>query len=170
VCFVFSKVKVAPLKCTTIPRLELMAAVLGLKVCKIVSSALNALMCQFQFWSDSTNVLWWIRGCSRSFRPFVAHRVGEIQSHPTPEQWRYISSKDNPADLLSRGIEVAALANNSLWWNGPPFLEEDKSDWPKTLIPLPAQNSSETCKSSNTTFVTQLSQLNLPSERLEART
>ena len=48
-CFVFSKVKVAPLKCTTVPRLELLAVVLGLKVSKIVSSALNVSLTQFQF-------------------------------------------------------------------------------------------------------------------------
>ena len=57
VCFVLSIVKVAPLQCTTIPRLELLAAVLGLKVSKIVSSTLNVSLTQFQFWSNSNNVL-----------------------------------------------------------------------------------------------------------------
>ena len=60
VYFVVSKVKVAPLKCTAIPRLELLTAVLRLKVSKNVSSTLNVLFTQFQFWSDSNNVLWWI--------------------------------------------------------------------------------------------------------------
>jgi len=155
VCFVLSKVKVAPLKCITIPRLELLAAELGLKVGKVISSALNASLCQFRFWSDSTNVLWWIRGNSRSFRPFVAHRVGDIQSLTNPDQWRYISSKNNPADVLSRGTEVTALADNKLWWRGPTFLERDESEWPKNPIPLPAQNSNETRKGSSKTFITQ---------------
>ena len=155
VYFVLSKVNVAPLKCITIPRLELLAAVLGLKVSKIVSSALNVSLTRFQFWSDSNNVLWWIRGCSRSFRPFVAHRVGDIQSHTSPEQWRYVSSKSNPADILSRGIEVAALANNDCWWSGPAFLKIDKSKWPETLVPLPPQTLNETRKKFNETFVTQ---------------
>ena len=64
VCFVLSKVKVASLKCITIPRLELIAAVLRLQLSKIVPLALNVSLAQFQFWSDSNNVLWWIRGCS----------------------------------------------------------------------------------------------------------
>ena len=81
VCFVLSKVKVAPLKCTANQRLELLAAGLGSKVSKIVSSALNVSLTQFQFWSDSNNVLRWIQGCSRSSHLFVAHRIGDIQLH-----------------------------------------------------------------------------------------
>ncbi|GFR20903.1 reverse transcriptase domain-containing protein [Trichonephila clavata] len=34
------------------------------------------------------------------------------------------SSKDNPADLLTRGISVDALSTNSKWWNGSSFLRE----------------------------------------------
>ena len=133
---------------------------LELKVSKIVSSALNVPLTQFQFWSDSNNVLWWIRGCSKSFRPFVAHRVGDIQSHTSPEQWRYVSSKSNLADILSRGIEVAALVTNDRWWSGPAFLKIDISKWPKTLVPLPAQTLNETRKKCNETFVTQINPAN----------
>ena len=79
VCFVLSRGRVAPLKCMTAPKLELMAAVVGLKVGKIVPAAMNCSLKCFYFWSDIMNVLWWIRGYSRSFKPFVAHRVGQIQ-------------------------------------------------------------------------------------------
>ena len=46
------------------------------------------------FWSDSMNVLWWIRGRSRIFKPFVANRVGEIQSLTNPKQWRFVPFRD----------------------------------------------------------------------------
>ena len=26
---------------------------------------------QMNFWTDSMNVLWWIRGCSKDFKPFL---------------------------------------------------------------------------------------------------
>ena len=53
-------------------------------------------------------VLWWIRGRSRQFKPFVANRVGEIQSNTDPEQWRYVPTGMNPADILSRGMGTGA--------------------------------------------------------------
>ena len=66
---VASKTLVAPLSATSIPRRELMGAVLSIaKVLKIDQSLLT-------LWSDSRNVLWWIRKSSHSFRPFVANRI-----------------------------------------------------------------------------------------------
>ena len=58
------------------------------------------------FWCDSLNVLWWIRGMSRKFKPFVGNRVGEIQSLTQPAQWRYLLSKENPVDLVSRELDL----------------------------------------------------------------
>ena len=76
---VASKSRVAPLKAVSITRLELMAAVLGLRLTESVASALDIPVSDVVFWSDSMTVLWWIRGRSRDFKPFVANRVGDIQ-------------------------------------------------------------------------------------------
>ena len=73
---VAAKTRVAPLAATSIPRLELMAAILGLRLTESVSRVYSGGLGQAVFWSDSMNVLWWIRGRSRIFKPFVANRVG----------------------------------------------------------------------------------------------
>jgi len=112
--FIAAKSKVAPLKSVTIPRLELMAANLGLKLAKSVCSALNSDIKNMTFWSDSMNVLWWIRGPSRKYKPFVANRVGEIQSETETKQWRYVSTSENPADLASRGFKLPELQSSDL--------------------------------------------------------
>ena len=119
---VASKTRVAPLSTTSIPRLELMAAVLGLRMTESISKTLNSALCQATFWSDSMNVLWWVRERSLSFKPFVANRVGEIQSLTNPKQWRFVPTKENPADLVPRGLQVSELASGEKWWNGPDFL------------------------------------------------
>ena len=98
----------------TIPRLELMAAKLGLKLAKSVCSALNSDIKSMTFWSVSMNVLWWIRGPSRKYKPFVANRVGEIQSETETKQWRYVSTSENPADLASRGFKLPELQSSDL--------------------------------------------------------
>ena len=87
-------------------------------------------MCRSTFWSDSANVLWWIRGRSRQLKPFVSNRVGEIQSHTNPDQWRHIPTKLNPADLLSRGIKATELSRSGVWWRGPDFLGDLEDTWP----------------------------------------
>ena len=86
------------------------------------------------FWSDSQNVLLGIHGHSRDFKPFVANRVGEIQTSTNPEQWRYIPTSLNPADILSRGMTAANLEHCDRWWKGPEFLKKSKDAWPAKVI------------------------------------
>ncbi|GFT96957.1 integrase catalytic domain-containing protein [Trichonephila clavipes] len=45
-------------------------------------------------------------------------------------QWGHCPGKDNPADLLSRGISAVKLAQNELWWHGPPWLKLTPDYWP----------------------------------------
>ena len=54
-------------------------------------------------------LLYWARGRSTKFTPFVANRVGEIKSLTNPEQWRHVPTKQNLADILTRGLSVSAL-------------------------------------------------------------
>ena len=77
------------------------------------------------------NVLCWIKARSRSFKPFVANRIGEIQSVSNPKQWHYVPTESNPADLISRGVPISQLQNDSVWWSGPLFLSLDETHWPK---------------------------------------
>ena len=127
---VASKTKVAPLHSISIPRLELMGAILGSRLAKSVANALSVETKSITFWTDSANVLWWIRGYSRAFKPFVANRVGEIQMSSGPEQWRYIPTTMNPADCLTRGVKLVEIMNLKLWWEGPEYLKENESLWP----------------------------------------
>ena len=98
---VAAKTSVAPNITTNIPRLELMGAVVGARLTNRIASTLDIPMSTAVFWSDSMNVLWWIRGRSRQFKPFVANRVAEIQSNSDLDQWRHVLTSKNPADLLS---------------------------------------------------------------------
>ena len=127
---VAAKTRVAPSISTSIPRLELMAAVVGVRLTTRISKVLEIQLSQSTFWSDSANVLWWIRGRSREFKPFVANRIGEIQSNTNPDQWRHVPTRLNPADCLSSGLKTTDLVKSKTWWEGPEFLIHTEDTWP----------------------------------------
>ena len=131
---VSSKTKVAPLQSVSVPCLELMGAVLGSRLATSISDALDMEKQSYTFWTDSANVLWWIRGYSRTFKSFVANRVGEIHSSSSPDQWRYVPTKLNPADYLTRGVKLMELVELRMWWEGPEYLKEDESQWPRNVV------------------------------------
>ena len=84
VAFVASKSKVAPLNAVSIPRLELMGAMLGLSLALSVGQGIDVGISDMKFWRDSMNVLYWIKKPSRSFKLFVANRVGELHDKTNP--------------------------------------------------------------------------------------
>jgi len=44
--------------------------------------------------------------------------------------WRHVPSPDNPADLLSRGVDPRNIICENMWWHGPHFLAEPEVHWP----------------------------------------
>ena len=46
-----------------------------------------------------------------------------------------MSGMDNPADCASRGLYPSDLIHHQLWWNGPPWLLLQSSDWPNNPPP-----------------------------------
>ncbi|XP_011884007.1 PREDICTED: uncharacterized protein LOC105571143 [Vollenhovia emeryi] len=112
-----SKSRIAPLKTLSIPRLELWGALLLAQLTNKVLSALPLTIDYIQYWIDSRIVLCWLRSCSRQWTPFVANRVAEIQRLTNIDSWRHVSSQDNAADPLSRGIMPNLLSELDLWWH-----------------------------------------------------
>ena len=119
---VMAKSRVTPLKPVTVPRLELTAAVVSTKISSFLQKELNYQDMQEFFWTDSRVVLGYISNEARRFHTFVANRVQAIRDHACPEQWRYVDTKDNPADDASRGLGANELIRSERWWNGRNFL------------------------------------------------
>ena len=127
--FVMAKALVAPLKKKSIPRLELMAAIVMSRLAKFIDVVMEGIECQ-HFWIDSQTVLTWIRSASASFKPFVSARIQEIQDTHPPfmDEFRYVPSTMNAADALTKPLPVREL---STWHEVPRFLLQHEDKWPQ---------------------------------------
>ena len=131
---IFSKTRVAPVKELSIPRLELLAVLLGSRVATFLEKELPVKLENTYLWSDSKCVLGWLNNSNGKLPKFVARRVQEIRSHKL--KFLYVGSSQNPADLASRGAGVADL-NRGAWWNGPSWLAGE-TEWPASHDPIEA--------------------------------
>ncbi|GBM75309.1 hypothetical protein AVEN_126684-1 [Araneus ventricosus] len=111
--------RVAPIKSVTIQRLELAACLLLSQLTRKVLNALKLKIDQVLLWTDSTVALSWIDTPPHLLKTFVSNRVAHIQELTKEYHWSHITSKNNPADLLSRGIDAQFLVNNQFWFQGP---------------------------------------------------
>lgn len=129
-----AKSKVAPVKVVTIPRLELCAAKLGSQLLQRVKKELQWESIAYFMWTDSEIVLAWLKATPNMYQTFVANRIAAIQEITPAHTWSHVSSKNNPADLVSRGISVDQLAKNHQWFYGPLFLYDTEETWPRKII------------------------------------
>ena len=122
---------VAPVKKKSIPRLELLGCLALSRIydtCRKILDFANINEAKKFLWVDSTTLLSWITTPPKQFRPFVSVRVAEIQETVGTRDFHYIRSSFNPADGLTRGIEMEQLQE---WLTGPPFLRTPEAEWPQ---------------------------------------
>ncbi|KAL0879576.1 hypothetical protein ABMA27_003305 [Loxostege sticticalis] len=139
---VLAKAKVAPLKVTSIPRLELQAAVMGSRMARAVIEEHDRKPVSRTFWTDSKTVLTWLRTGARSFKPFVAHRIAELEENTKTEEWRWVPTKLNVADDATRDVPKD-FNEDHRWFVGPSFLKEDRSTWPEEKKSVPETTGEE---------------------------
>ncbi|GFX46158.1 integrase catalytic domain-containing protein, partial [Trichonephila clavipes] len=120
-----SKSRVAPVKPITIPRLELCACVLLPQLLEKVLHSLTLPIQQIMLWTDSNIVLAWIQRSPEQLKTFIGNRIKIIQRLTQNCQWNHVSSNENPADLISRGLNASDISSKQLWWHGPDFLREE---------------------------------------------
>ena len=126
----------------TIPRLELIAAHMATNLAANIKEALprqnlGSVTC----WTDNTVVLQWLKD-KGLYKVFVANRVTKILEREFIV-WKYVPTKQNLADIGSRGSPVRKLPE--LWWKGPTWLKEF-TKWPVQPYIGPTAESQQECK------------------------
>ena len=130
--FVIGKCRVAPMRHLSIPRLELQAALMAVRLKEHIVKEHETKIHICNFWSDSTTVLQWIHSSHRKQQVFVANRVPEILDTTNVSQWKHVSGINNPADIGTRAFSVEEL-KKSEWLTGPAWLKQPENEWPEQV-------------------------------------
>ena len=108
VSFLLGKGRVAPIRASANPKLELQAAVIGLRFSMSIQSFLpfsvqNCFFCP---------ALQWISSSDKRLPVFVANRVAEIIDSSNVEQWNFVPGQINPADIGTRGVKMSEFVES----------------------------------------------------------
>ena len=128
--FLASKTRVTPVSGMTIPRLELLSALL---LAKLLTSIRDVLQMTTQLedpvcFTDSMASMYWIKGVQHDWKQFVENRVTTIRGLVHQDYWQHCPGRENPADIPSRGLSASGLSESQLWLNGPKWLWRGSSD------------------------------------------
>ena len=151
---VISKTRVASLKKPTIPRLELLSALVLARLISSVQTMLTPL-CKttvVRCFTDSITAMYWIKGEDKEWKTFVQNRVQEIRSLVPKEKWNHCPGLENPADIATRSSNPVKLSEDSRWFKGPEWLRGNEIERPERHVTnLPEDCLKEvrsTCKES----------------------
>ena len=124
VLFVIGKSRLAPLKekRLSIPKLELQAATIAVRIKVKLLSETNFNVKKIYFWGDSKAVLKYIYNENKHFPVYVMHRLDEIRSNSSINDWNYIPTNLNISDLCTRPIDFTDFINKRDYLSGPRFL------------------------------------------------
>ncbi|XP_058449074.1 uncharacterized protein LOC131429041 [Malaya genurostris] len=128
-----AKTRVAPLKFLSIPRSELQAAIIGVRLADTMQRSLSITIRKRYFWTDSRDVMCWLHSDHRRYSQYVAVKISEILETSNLREWRWVSSKLNVADEGTKWKGASCLNSSSRWFIGPEFLWKMKEEWPAPL-------------------------------------
>ena len=92
-------------------------------------SSLDIHIDNIYLWSDSKTVLNYLHNRNTNFGPYIMRRCNEIRQNTNVEDWNYIPTDLNIADVLSQGILLENPEVLSSWFTGPNSMKEASSSY-----------------------------------------
>ena len=116
--FLTGKTSVAPLLQTTFTRLELQAALNSARLKKTIKALMD-----FKF--DKI----FLKKFKLKHKMYIGIRIAEIRDLTSTNQWKYVNTKDNPADYGTRGRTGTDMTEKPPRLQGPQFVLSSSDNW-----------------------------------------
>ena len=150
------KCRVTPIRHIKIPKLKLQAAVYGVSLRRQILRQCYVKIDKSYHWTDLSTVLQWLHSAHKNQQLFVANKAAEILKNSSMDQWRHVTSIENPADIGTKWMSIEGLKESECL-NGPEWLQTDEEKRPKPWCQV---NEVETEEATSTVFtVNKLDQL-----------
>ncbi len=137
------KTRVAPKCKISIPRMELVGALLAVRLARKIQDALQMELEAMRYFTDSAVALGMILRESATYQEFVVTRVSEIRTKSDPEtEWFWIPGEMNIADMGTRPTVVPKdMGLGTPYQEGLPWMKGPPETWPakKTFAPPPPE-------------------------------
>lgn len=101
-------------------------------------------------WTDSKIVLSWLVNFQIDFKVFVTNRITKIKTLLPECCWNHISSENNPADYVYRGLLPSQLWSYNLYWERPDILRTSIYNTSTLQFNLTSSNDLPEIKTNNT--------------------
>ena len=135
---IMGKTRVAPTKKISVPRMELMAALMAVRLARTVQDGLRfETEKRRYFFTDSSAVLGMLQKPSGAFQEFVGTRVGEITSKSdVTQEWFWIPTAENLADMGTREtVQPEHIGPGSDYQMGRVWMTQARESWPTSQTP-----------------------------------
>jgi hypothetical protein len=137
------KTRVAPKCKISIPRMELVGALLAVRLAWKIQDSLQMELEAVRYFTDLTAVLGMILRESATYQEFVGTRGSEIRAKSDPEaEWFWIPGEMNVAEMGTRPTVLPRdMGPGTQYQEGLPWMKRPPETWPakKTFTPPPTE-------------------------------
>jgi len=126
------KSRVTPKKKISIPRVELMGALIAVRLARKLKDSLGISFKAVRYFTDSSAVLGMLKKDSASFLEFVGTRVSEVKTLSDPNtEWFWLPTEENLADMGTRPhVEPSDMLPGTPYQVGHDWMRRPEEDWP----------------------------------------
>ena len=143
--FVVSKTKVAPIIKKSLPTLELLGVFLAFKNLHSILRTFKRVKIDNVYLAMDAQVVlsWLLADIVKTKNQFARNRIRDIHKmfgeitelYKVKIHYKYVPTKENPADLLTRGLNLDNFKENlSFWLYGPQWINSQNVVWPSAEL------------------------------------